>query len=83
MILTRDGNLDINGEEREMVERYHHRVFWLGPKRGTGEQWSDSFEEHPAPNRADVAPPPSLRRQGGTGKVRAGLAVTPDPWLVT
>lgn len=46
VILTRDGNLYLNEHERLALERYHHRVFWIGPKKGTGQAWADTFEAH-------------------------------------
>jgi hypothetical protein len=36
VVLTRDGNLYVNEHERLALERYRHRVFWIGPKKGTG-----------------------------------------------
>jgi hypothetical protein len=46
VILTRDGNLYVNEHERLALERYRHRVFWIGPKKGTGQDWADTFEAH-------------------------------------
>ncbi len=46
VILTRDGNLYVNDHERLALERYNHRVFWIGPKKGTGRDWADTFEAH-------------------------------------
>lgn len=46
IILTRDGNLYVNDHERLALERYRHRVFWIGPKKGTGQDWADTFEAH-------------------------------------
>jgi hypothetical protein len=46
VILTRDGNLYVNEHERLALERYNHRVFWIGPKKGTGQDWADTFEAH-------------------------------------
>jgi len=46
VILTRDGNLYVNDQERLALERYGHRVFWIGPKKGTGQDWADTFETH-------------------------------------
>lgn len=45
VILTRDGNLYVNDHEREIVERFKYRVFWLGPKKGPGRAWADRFEQ--------------------------------------
>jgi hypothetical protein len=36
VILTRDGNLYLYDRERELVRRFRHRIFWLGPKKGPG-----------------------------------------------
>ena len=44
--MTRDGNLYVNDHEREIVERYEHRIFWIGPKKGPGEAWADTSERH-------------------------------------
>jgi hypothetical protein len=46
VILTRDGNLYVHEHERLALERYAHRVFWIGPKKGTGQDWADTFEAH-------------------------------------
>ncbi len=46
VILTRDGNLYVNEHERLALERYVHRVFWIGPKKSTGQDWGDTFETH-------------------------------------
>ena len=46
VILTRDGNLYFHDHERALVERYRHRIFWLGPKKGPGSAWADRFECH-------------------------------------
>jgi hypothetical protein len=40
VILTRDGNPYVNEHERLALERYRHRVFWIGPKKGTGQDWA-------------------------------------------
>jgi len=37
VILTRDGNLYVNEHERLAREHYRYRVFWIGPKKGTGQ----------------------------------------------
>jgi integrase len=31
------------GEAVGALERYSHRVFWIGPKKGTGQDWADRF----------------------------------------
>ena len=46
VILTRDGNLYVNDHERAVVERFEHRIFWIGPRKGPGDAWADPFERH-------------------------------------
>lgn len=71
MILTRDGNLYVNEHERATVERYKHRVFWIGPKKGPGEAWANTFEHHhEAIARYTRTPVPSVVKVQRHGRQR-------------
>ena len=73
VILTRDGNLYVHEHERLALERYRHRVFWIGPKKGTGQDWADTSRLTTEPSSGTAAW--TVRRQGPAARTRAGLAV--------